>query len=160
MDIHKFVLVPYDYYLNSKSVPNRTVEEKILFNPNLKNKSKLLAPIRSQVPKNISFEHKLDVTSILNELTTLGKNQIARAETIVHAIERNPRLSISQFKTIIIDGQETTVEAHSFLYDLQHHNKKIPNNYKPILDLLLLPDHLVPNKNARSTNWSDYTLRT
>lgn len=95
----------------------------------------------------------MDTTTILKELQGLDPKTFAKVEIILRQVLDHPRLDISEYNTILVDGGHTGVKIESFLYNLEIHNKKIPKKYFPVLGLLKLSEHLIPNKYAKTSSW-------
>lgn len=154
MDVPKFVLIPYSLYLQYKSNDTKTdIKSEILFNPNIKEKSKLLVPFAKERKVPVPEQHKVDANAILKNLPALDPKPFSKVQIILQKIIDHPRLNISEYNTVLIDGGDTGVKIDSFLYHMQSRNKTLAPNYFPILNLLQLSEHLVVNKYAKTSSW-------
>jgi len=83
-----------------------------------------------------------------------------KAQQIFDILIKNRRITIDPHTlSFIVDGSQfNTVDAVTFLYDLQTYNKKIPKSYENLLTVSNIPQNLIVNKYAKQT--TDTTTTT
>lgn len=154
MNAEEFILIPKQMYLKQ-----RPLTEQIIQNPQIKEKGMQLSMLqRLQHPNKTLPDHLLDETitsenvkeTVFDQLKTLKAAQLTRSEYIFETLIKNSRVSIDNNGGILIDGTSTGVNASTFLYNLQQPTKNIEIPlYTNIITQLNIPEHLVPNTNAK-----------
>lgn len=160
MSAEEFVLIPKNVYTQSQSIA-----EQVLNTPHIKNKADYLSVLQDYIsgspsedqlqrartlavkPPEVTIEE-----TILEELklSSLTANQLAKCKFVLQQILDNSRVNVDMSGGLTIDGRAIGVRAVNFLWDLQQPNKKLN---KPLLEtvlkILLLPEHMVVNKQAK-----------
>lgn len=100
-------------------------------------------------------QQKIPVNSLDNlKLGILNDPTINEKSQIIPVLDRTEHPLVKHN----LDKQSVT-KASTFITNLQHPKKNLPASYYPILEILKLPNHLILNKNAKSTDietWEDF----
>jgi hypothetical protein len=163
----EFVLVPKHVYTRSQPIT-----EQVLNNPQIQRKAQYLNTIQDYVSANpsedqlqqqpsrssssSSFEKPTKqrettlAESILGELTALSASQQVKSKHILKKIFDHRQVSIDMSGGLTVDGKAIGLSVATFLWDLQQSTKKLKNSiHETVLKMLLLPEHLVANKDAK-----------
>ncbi|MEM6402223.1 MAG: hypothetical protein AAF757_18670 [Cyanobacteria bacterium P01_D01_bin.116] len=152
----RFVLIPESDY--KKQNPIKSLTEKIIFDPNVTEKSKLF----SVIPKQ-TFANRLEnpTSSNSDQTTQIGNDQYNRilsevtarkkqCQTILDRITDNPNVDIAENDDIIIYGAPSGIKIGTFLHKLQliktSFNDLESDVFVHLIKLLDLTDNLVRNK--------------
>ena len=91
-----------------------------------------------------------------------------RLVNILEEIRKSSRVQLSQTNTLIVDGSDTGIKANDFIRAVgqsslqsERHQKKIPVQYRPIIEVLALDPDLVTNPHAikgSTGRWSNFKL--
>lgn len=82
---------------------------------------------------------------------------LERSKEILRLMIRNNRVDISQHRTILLDGIDTSLPVTTVLFNLQKHSK-IPPPVLDIVRVLQIPPELLINPDAkRASHWEMYS---
>ena len=161
------MLVPKHVYTRSQPIT-----EQVLNNPQIQRKAQYLNTIQDYVSANpsedqlqqqpsrssssSSFEKPIKqrettlAESILGELTALSASQQVKSKHILKKIFDHRQVSIDMSGGLTVDGKAIGLSVATFLWDLQQSTKKLKKSiHETVLKMLLLPEHLVANKDAK-----------
>ncbi len=161
MSAVEFILIPKNVYMKTQSIT-----EQVLNNPQIQRKAQYLSTIQDYVsatpsedqlqqkPSSLPPAKQRETTiaeSIMGELTALTASQQVKAKHILKKILDHSQVNIDMSGGLTVDGKAVGLSAATFLWDLQQQNKKLDTAaYETVLKKLLLSDHLVSNREAKT----------
>ena len=144
MDVEEFVLVPLSLW-NTKWDKSTLDIEHV---PKLEMSHGTV----SSAAEEIDYNYKAEQDKQIKSKFTGSDGQKNNKKRILDMIRSNSNIEVSTNLTIILDGQDTNMFATTFINDLCKKKSPIPEIYFSILQRLKLPNSLVENEDALSTD--------
>lgn len=154
---HEFILIPKEVYIQDKPIP-----QQIIYDPDIKAKAKQLSLLQRTTQPGADDATESTAAQIAAEQSVkdfvfeqleplfVSDAQKRKSEFIYQLIERNERISVDKSGSLTIDGTKAGISASTFLFHLQQTNKKFDVDlYKTIINILNIPEHVVPNTYAK-----------
>lgn len=160
MSAEEFVLIPKNVYVKSQPIA-----EQVLNNPQIQRKAQYLSTIQDYISTQPNEDQILQQPSveipaqtrevtmaenILGDLIALTASQQVKSKHILKKIFENSNVNIDMSGGLVVDGKAIGLNAATFLWDIQQPTKKLDKaTHEIMLKKLLLPEHLLGNKDAK-----------
>ena len=154
MSAQEFVLIPKENYIKKQPKASEILDE-----PTTVEKAKLLTILQRQPTKirkivdNKEEKREDDMkTRVLKSLTMLQPSKQEKSKSILGKIEASDQVSIDGDGMLKLNDRTTSIDANTFLFDLQQSRTKILDknpDYKRILENLDISPQMVGNSQAK-----------
>ena len=155
MSAQEFILFPKDSYIKKQP---RALD--VLDEPTAVEKAKLLTILQREPERKKKLEtvSKTEAkpedikTRVLKSLSMLKPSKKEKSKSILDKISSSDKISIDDDGKVKIDDRTTTVDANTFLFDIQQSRTNLSRkdpDYKRILDRLDISPQLVENTEAK-----------
>ena len=156
MRSQEFILIPKENY-----VEEQRKSSEVLFNPTISEKAKQLTLLQrqkstvgkqdnstfSKVPEN--QENSVE-KRVLKSLSMLKPGRLEKTKPILTKSYGAPDVEVNEDGFLTVGDRATTIEATSFLYNLQQPKKRLHDpDYKRILERIDISPSLVANSDAK-----------
>ena len=134
-----------------ETVPNKTSQSRIITHT-----VNLLPKTRTPQKDDTIYKNVFEESKDRRIKRTFTTKNVKDSTKIFKLLRDHPRIELSQFDTIILDGSDTDILVEKLINDLHRQSSAIPPIYLTLLSLLQLPPELVKNRNALKKNQGDW----
>ena len=157
MSDQEFVLIPKENYVKKQPKALEIIDE-----PTTVEKAKLLTVLQRQPQKVINSTDKTQTNHqqttdnmkarVLKSLSMLQPSKKEKSRSILGKIEQSDKIAINDDGKLELNDRTTSIDANTFLFDLQQNRTKILSkdpDYKNILENLDISPQLIANSQAK-----------